>query len=31
MMKKYKLPEVLKQEEDYEKFYDSPVEATKQK
>ena len=24
MMKQYKLPEVLKQEEDYEKFYDAP-------
>ena len=29
MMKSYKLPSVLKQEEDYEKFYDAP--DTKQK
>jgi hypothetical protein len=28
-MKSYKLPDVLDQEEDYEKFYDAPATTTK--
>lgn len=27
MLKSYKLPEVLNQEEDYEKYYDTPESA----
>ena len=29
MMKSYKLPSVLQQEEDYEKFYDAPDTKSK--